>query len=167
MDINVTKTQNKITPYNYKALTEILSTCTIDGQVLDNDESKPPVSDSDTTQPPRDTENKPKAVDNSWRNMPTICFEDMIVASYGDEYPPSLNVARKIHDNTIEDKEIPLLARKELDIILDKCNASDAASVIKLVCTDFPRAQFSREYYLDRMKQFLTQNKTEGGMYAI
>ena len=162
MDINVTKTHNKITPYNYKALTEILSTCTIDGQGLDNDESKPPVSDSDKTQPPGDTENKPKAVDNSWRNMSTICMEDMIIASFGDEYPPSLNVARKIHDNTIEDKEISLLARKELDIIMDKCNASDT-SAIKLVCTDFPRAQFSREYYLDRMKQFLTQNKTEGG----
>ncbi len=164
MDINVTKTQNKITPYNYKALTEILSTCTIDGKGLDNDESKPPVSDSDTTQPPGDTENKPKTVDNSWRHMSTdICMEEMIIASYGDEYPPSLNVARKIHDNTIEDKEIPLLARKEIDSIMDKCNASVDASAIKLVCTDFPRAQFSREYYLDRMKQFLTQNKSEGG----
>ena len=165
-DINVNKTQNKLNPYNYEALTKILSTCTIDGKGLEDDDgvsgdNGDPVEPSDTTQQNKETE-KPKVDNWSWRNMPVICMEDMIIASYGDEYPQSLDVARKVHDNTIEDREMPLLARKELDIIMDKCNASH--DDLKLVCTDFPRAQFSREYYLDRMKQFLSQNKTGGGM---
>ena len=165
-DINVNKTQNKLNPYNYEALTKILSTCTIDGKGLEDDDgvsgdNGDPVEPSDTTQQNKEQE-KPK-VDNSWRHMSTdICMEEMIIASYGDEYPPSLVVARKVHDNTIEDREMPLLARKELDTIMDKLNASD--NDLKYVCTDFPRAQFSREYYLDRMKQFLSQNKTGGGM---
>lgn len=117
-------------------------------------ETKP----KEATKPPKELPTRPA----KWRHMPDLDFEDLIILSYGDEFPPSLCVANKAHDNTVDDKDLPMLARKEFDIIQEKL-ANDNGAILKYIYTDFPRAQFSKEYYLDRVKQFLIDNKTGGG----
>lgn len=154
MEINSTKTQTKC-DYD-DLLNKLLSTDGCKG-----------VEELDTSKTPSSADNgEPKEpIDKwKWRHMSTVCMEEMIISSYGDEFLRSLNVAKKLRDNTIEEKDMPLLARKELDLILDKCNSTDE-SALKYFCTDFPSAQFSREYYFDRIKIFLTENKTGGGMH--
>ena len=154
--INSVKIQNKLQTYNYDVLAKIL-----DIQKARNDEEMPQASIDESEK------GKTKApVDRwTWRHMTNVVFEEMVICTCGNESPQHVDVVRKVQDNTIEEKDRPLIARKELDILQDKCH-SDTAAILKYFCTDFPGAQFSRDYYLDRIKSFLKGNKTDGGMLA-
>lgn len=123
---------------------------TTDNNNLNDNETKEPEKPKEPTRPVK------------WRHMTDIDFEDLIILSYGEEFPSSVSVVNKSHDNTIDDKDLPMLARKELDIIQEKA-AKDDGAILKYIATDFPRAQFSKDYYLDRIKVFLRDNKTDGG----
>ena len=145
MEINLSKTQNKVSVYNYEVLQKILSA----------ESSK--IESGETTKSSQEGE-------NDWRNMPTCDMEMMLISSYGDEFIPLFDAVPKLQDNTVKANEKITLARKELDVILDKCRV-DNGVMLKYFCTDFPGAQFPKDYYLDRVKQFFEQCDKDGGWF--
>ena len=145
METNLSKTQNKVSVYNYEVLQKILSA----------ESSK--IESGETTKSSQEGE-------SDWRNMPTCDMEMMLISSYGDEFIPLFDAVPKLQDNTVKANEKITLARKELDVILDKCRV-DNGVMLKYFCTDFPGAQFPKDYYLDRVKQFFEQCDKDGGWF--
>ena len=162
--INSTKIQKEVKLCDYEALSQLLAT--------ENERLKNRSDDQSATKTTRVSENEKSSntaaqTDKwSWRNMPDVIMEEMIISSYGSEHPESVNVAMKLTDNTVEEKDKLLMARKELDIIQEKFH-SHKTSLLKYFCVDFPGAQFSRDYYLDRIKTFFKLNKSDGGIYML
>ena len=143
--INLSKNMNKISVCNYDALQKIFR-------------AEPCKTESDE---PR---KKNQEGECEWRSMPTCNMEMMLISSYGDEFIPLLDAVPKLLDNAVEASERLILARKELDAILDKCRVDDGV-MLKYFCTDFPGAQFPKYYYIDRVKKFFEQSDKDGGRF--
>ncbi len=150
MDINIQKVSNKIKPYNLEVLKAIL-----------NDNADNP--DGTDTKPSPD----PNRTKDGWRREPHVDYkrEVMIISSFGDQTFPGAVVVEKPQDNSTSDKNRLELARQELDTLQDLYWKADNSS-LAYVHTDFPGAQFSKEYYMDRMKQFMLKCG-EGGMLSV
>ena len=89
----------------------------------------------------------------------------MIISSFGNQTFPDAVVVDKPQDNSTSDKSRLELARQELDTLQDLYWKADT-NTLAYVYTDFPGAQFSKEYYMDRMKQFMLKCR-EGGMLSL
>ena len=105
--------------------------------------------------------------DYEWRGLPSHmqARECMIICSGGDCLAQSVDVIPKLRDNSMVDSELQLL-RKELDVVQDKMREDVRYHLIQ-VCPDFPGAQKSKDYYLERMKQLMTKCKQPGGRYHM
>ena len=143
--IMVSNVLNKTHPYNLEALNKILSN--------EKTEKKPAHPESTF----------PKEDDNGWRLDPyrSLKREVMIISSYGSETVQDAKVVTKTRDNSTADRSLAELAREELDVIQDVFRRNKLHS-LAYVCTDFPEAQLSKQYYLDRIKQFFLIQE-EGG----
>ena len=150
MDINIQKVSNKINPYNLEVLKAIL-----------NDKEHNP--DGTDTKPSPD----PNVTKNDWRQEPYLDHKRdvMIISSFGDRTFPGTVVVDKLQDNSTSDKSRLELARQELDTLQDLYWKTDT-NTLAYVYPDFPGAQFSKEYYMDRMKQFMLKCR-EGGMLSL
>ena len=145
MDINVSKTANKISAYNYQVLQDILH---VESSRTENEKTPEAVKGSEDK--------------NDWRGMPSCDMEMMLISSNGDKFPSSLHAVPKRQDNLVESSERLILARREMDVIQDKCRL-DNEVMLKYFCIDFPGAQYSKDYYLERIKQLFGQCKQDGG----
>ena len=147
IDINLGKDQQKIELYNLEALQRIL------------DEELPKGEDDGKGA----TASRDKNDDYEWRRLPSHmqAKECMIICSGGDCLAPSVDVVPKLRDNSMVDSELQLL-RKELDVVQDKMREDVSCHLIQ-VCPDFPGAQKSKDYYLERMKQLMIECKQPGG----
>ena len=152
MEISIIKNTTQIKPYNYEVLQKIL----LEKSKEKHDEAE----NCETT----DTKQKSQPDENEWRYLPRCEMEMMIISSYGDETCPSIDVAPKLQDNTTSTSERMSLVRTELDIIQDLSHSSEN-SHLRYVCFDFPGAQDTKDYYIDRIKQFLQQCKEGGDIY--
>ena len=152
MEINIVKEITKINLYNYEVLQKLLQ------------EKHSETESSETT---KTTQNNLLSK-NEWKYLPPCDMDMMIISSFGDETCPSIDVAPKLQDNTTSTKEKMSLVRTELDMIQDhspNCKTSSQLA-IRCVCFDFPGAEITKEYYIDRMKQFLQQCKEGGNGHA-
>ena len=141
---------NKIKPYNLEVLK------TISNDKVDN-------PDETDTKPSPD----PNVTKDDWRYEPYLDHkrEVMIISSFGDQTFSDAVVVDKPQDNSTSDKSRLELARQELDTLQDLYWKSETSS-LAYVYTDFPGTQFSKEYYMDRMKQFMLKCR-EGGMLSV
>ena len=144
IDINLGKDQQKIELYNLEALQRILD------EKLRKDGKRAAASGD-------------KKDDDEWRRLPSHmqAKECMIICSGGDCLAPSVDVVPKLRDNSMVDSELQLL-RRELDVVQDKMREDVRYHLIQ-VCPDFPGAQKSKDYYLERMKQLMIECKQPGG----
>ena len=145
MEINIMKNTTQTKLYNYEVLQKLFQ------------EECGETKSSEATE----TTQKNQSDKNEWRFLPPCDMDMMIISSYGDEICPSIDVAPKLQDNTTSTSERMSLVRTELDIIQDH-SLSSKTSHLAYVCFDFPGAQITKDYYIDRIKQFLQQCK-EGG----
>ena len=95
----------------------------------------------------------------------------MIISSFGDNIDPTMeytakpveNLPHSNLDNKTMDSKVPTsLVHQELDLLLDKIKGIKSIS-LTYVCMDIPAAQFSRDYYLERIKLFLEENRKKSG----
>ena len=98
---------------------------------------------------------------HGWRHLPNCRADMMIVSSYGDVYPQHVSVARKQSPPNTDDRLV--LAREELDCILDLYKQDETRHIVYCY-TDHGSAQFSKDYYLQRMKKLLMESDKELGM---
>ena len=143
----LSKTKHDVEQYCLKALTKIF-----DEKLPKKEDDGKRVAD--------------KKDDYEWRELPSHmkAKECMIICSGGDCFAPSVDIGvPKLCDNSMADDELQLL-RKELDVVQDKMR-EDANYHLIQVCLDFPGAQKSKDYYLERMKQLMTGCKQPGGKY--
>ena len=110
---------------------------------------------------PSDENNDIKAK-NEWRNLPVEPKECMIIASGGECQGPS--VVPKQRDNTQTASDLQLL-RRELDVIQEKMRQDDSYHIVQ-VCVDYPGIEMSRDYYLEKIKQVMTDCKQSVGEYT-
>ena len=96
-----------------------------------------------------------------WRHLPNCHADMMIVSSYGDVYPQHVSVARKQAPPNTDNRLV--LAREELDCILDLYKLDEKRHIF-CCCTDHGSVQFSKDYYLQRMRKLLMESKKEWGM---
>ena len=145
MEITVPKNTPQIKPNNYEGLQKL---------------PRKKCSENEYTE----ITHKSQRHKTDWRHLPPCEMDVMIISSYGDETCPSIDVAPKLQDNTTSTSERMSLVRTELDIIQDLSHSSEN-SHLRYVCFDFPGAQDTKDYYIDRIKQFLQQCKEGGDIY--
>ena len=101
--------------------------------------------------------------------------ELMIISSFGDNIDPTVEYTAKSAENlphtnldnkTMERKVPTSLVHQELDLLLDKIKGVKSIS-LTYVCMDIPAAQFSRDYYLERIKVFLEENTKKSGKRTV
>ena len=107
--------------------------------------------------------------DKPWRGWRYLLCADadvMIISSYGEVYPSDVKVAKKLvpQDNLhVVTNDRLILARQELDCIQDLYKQSNNRHIIYCY-SDHGNAQWSKDYYLERMEKFL-QTDREWGKY--
>lgn len=153
-DINIQKVLNKIPTYNLEAIQRILC-----DQETFQDKAK---AISQNGEAP-DKNNLPDKTKHNWRHEPYLHSqkEVMIISSYGDETFSGAEVVPKLKENTASDVTTAEIAKRELDVLQDLYSNSQRHSLAYL-CIDFPQAQSGKNYYLDRIKQFLQNTKKSG-----
>ena len=105
---------------------------------------------------------------NEWRMKLPSHFqgrECMVLCSGGDSFAPFVDVVPKLRDRFMVDSELQLL-RKELDVVQQRIKHSELLHLVH-VCPDFPGAQLSKSYYLEMMKQLMTECKQPGGKFHL
>ena len=107
-------------------------------------------------------ENNDIRAKNEWRKLPVAPKECIIIASGGECQGPS--VVPKRRDNTQTGNDLQLL-RRELDAIQEKMRQDDRYRIVQ-VCVDYPGIEMSRDYYLEKIKQVMTDCKQSGGEYT-
>ena len=97
--------------------------------------------------------------------------ELMIISSFGDHVDPTVeyttkpveNLPHNNFDNRAMERKVPTsLVHQELDLLLDKIKGVKSIR-LTYVCMDIPAAQFSRDYYLERIKLFLEESTKKSG----
>ena len=110
--------------------------------------------------------------DTEWRRQDISNDKEVIIiCSCGDEIDVSIEYTPKQIDNMSRDQlanvseeecSLPLCFRQELDAILDKIKGVKSMTLTH-VYFDSPGMQFSREYYLEKIKHALEESTKDGG----
>ena len=100
-----------------------------------------------------------------WRYLPDTDADVMIISSYGEVYPSDVKVAKKLvpQDSTTDRL---ILARQELDHLQD-LYIKDKTRYVAYCYSDHGNAQWSKDYYLERMEKFPLETDKEWGKYII
>ena len=104
-------------------------------------------------------------VTTNWRNLPFGTYDLLIIGSLGEVSDTQIiQVAHKLIPSDQEGsnqwmtKEIELI--KELHEKIPRCNHV-------LVCSDHPGSEHSKDYYLEKIRNFLTNCKQDIGKRDI
>ena len=103
-----------------------------------------------------------KKVDQKFRQLPVCDMDLIIISSYGDEWDPSIEVVPKQQNSAIASNSTTVLARKEMEAIIDKCR-KDKGVYLRNVCSDWPGSQLSKYDFLERIKTSFKQCDNGGG----
>ena len=107
--------------------------------------------------------------ENEWkhRELPVCDMDLIIISSYGDEWDPSIEVAPKQQNtcSAISSNSTTVLARKEMEAIIDKCR-EDKGVYLRDVCCDWPESQLSKHDHLERIKTSFNKCDNEGSKSA-
>ena len=106
------------------------------------------------------TANSATVLPQKLRHLPVGNADLMILSSYGDIYPKNVSVARKIVPPEATDEL--QLARDELDYILDFEKQNETVHLVNCY-TENCSVQFSKKYYLQRIRKLLLESKKQLG----
>ena len=150
VDVNLGISNQKIVLYNLKALQQIFQEEL--GDKLDK-KSAQDVEDPKTSIKKDEDEFK-------WRRLPSTSRECMIIASGGECQMEGSSVVPKQRDNTLTDSDA-LLLRRELDVVQEKMRQQENCYLVQ-VCADYSGVEMSRDYYMEKIKQLMTDCKQSG-----
>ena len=105
--------------------------------------------------------------DNNWkhRELPVCDMDRIIISSYGDEWDPSIEVVPKQQNSAIASNSTTVLARKEMEAIIDKCREAKGIH-LKDMWSDWPGSQLSKHDHLKRIKSLFNKCDKEGSKSA-
>ena len=89
----------------------------------------------------------------------------IIISSYGDEWDPSIEVVPKQQNSAIASNSTTVLARKEMEAIIDKCREAKNLH-LRNVWYDWPGSQLSKHDLLERIKTSFNKCDKEGSKSA-
>ena len=96
-----------------------------------------------------------------WRQLPPGAYDVLIIGSFGEvSDSQNIQVAHKLIPSDQERSNQWMI--KEIDLIRE-LNERDRESYLVLVCSDLPGTEQSKDYYLEKIKYFLTDCKQNGG----
>ena len=97
----------------------------------------------------------------TWRMHPSSTYDFLIISSYGEMSDSrSIQVAHKLKPSDQERSN--QWKTKEIDLI-KKLREKNPHCHHVLVCSDLPGAEHSKDYYLEKIRNFLTDCKEDGG----
>ena len=103
-----------------------------------------------------------------WRHLPPVTHDVLIIGSCGVfSDSQTIQVAHKLIPSDKEGSNQWMT--KEIDIIRKICEKSPRCHQV-LVCSDLPGSEHSKDYYLEKIRNFLTDYKQDGGkrdMYRL
>ena len=93
----------------------------------------------------------------TWRDYPGGIHDDLIIGSFGEvSDTQTIQVAHKLVQNNQQDQWMT----KEIDLIRDMRKKVPYCQRV-LVYSDLPRAEHSKDYYLEKIKTFFTDCKQD------
>ena len=97
----------------------------------------------------------------TWRKLPSGTYDVLIIGSCGEiSDSQNIQVAHKLIPSDQEGSNQWMT--KEIDLIRE-LNERDRQSYLVLVCSDLPGTKQSKDYYLEKIRNFLTNCKQERG----
>ena len=100
-----------------------------------------------------------------WRQLPPGTHDVLIIGSFGEvSDSQNIEVAHKLIPSNQEESNQWMT--KEIDNIREMHKKNPRCHQI-LVCSDFPGAEHSKDYYLEKIRNFLTNCKQDGGKRDI
>ena len=100
-----------------------------------------------------------------WRQLPSSTYNLLIIGSFGEvSDSQNIQVARKLIPSDQERSNQWMI--KEIDLIRE-LNERDRESYLVLVCSDLPGTEQSKDYYLEKIRNFLTNCKQGRGKRDI
>ena len=101
----------------------------------------------------------------TWRQLPPGTYDVLIIGSFGEmSDSQNIQVAHKLIPSDQEGSNQWMT--KEIDLIRE-LNEKDRESYLVLVSFDLPGKEQSKDYYLEKIKYFLTDCKQNGGKRDI
>ena len=97
-----------------------------------------------------------------WRYLTKIDADVMIISSYGGSYPQHVRVAKKLVPPDCTTDRL-VLAREELDSVMDLYREDAHDYLVYCYAEHGPGLQMNRDYYLQRIRNFLTESEKERG----
>ena len=96
-----------------------------------------------------------------WRELPLGTHNLLIIGSFGEvSDTQTIQVAHKLIPSNQEGSNQWM--KKEIDLINEMHKNKPRCHHV-LVCSDLPGAEHSRDYYLEKIRNFLTDCKQNGG----
>ena len=103
-----------------------------------------------------------------WRHLPPGTRDLLIIGSFGEMSDShTIQVAHKLIPSDQEGSNQWMT--KEIDLIKKMCEKNPCFQQV-LVCSDLPGTEHSKDYYLEKIRNFLTDCKHDGGkrdMYRL
>ena len=100
-----------------------------------------------------------------WRHLPFFAYSALIIGSFGEvSNSQNIQVAHKCIPSDQEGSYQWM--RKEIDLI-KKINKKASSCHHVIVYSDLPGAEHSKDHYLKKIKNFLTDSKQNGGKRKI
>ena len=101
----------------------------------------------------------------TWRKLPTGTYDFLIITSFGEiSDSQSIQVAHKLIPSNQEGSNQWMT--KEIDLI-KKLRERNPRCHHVLVCSDLPEIEHSKDYYLEKLRNFLTDCKEDAGKRDI
>ena len=101
----------------------------------------------------------------TWRQLPPGTCDVLVIGSFGEvSDSQTIQVAHKLIPSDQEGSNQWMI--KEIDLIRE-LNERDRESYLVLVCSDLPGTEHSKDYYLEKIRNFLTDCKQDGGKRDI
>ena len=101
----------------------------------------------------------------TWRDFKYVAYDLLIIGSFGKmSDSQTIQVAHKLAPNDQEGSSQWMT--KEIDLIREIFKASPRRH-LELVCSDLPGTEHSKDYYLEKIRNFLTDCKQDKGKRDI
>ena len=112
-----------------------------------------------------DSENDSDLFTPTWRDFNYVTYDVLIIGSFGEmSDSQTIQVAHKLASNDQEGSDQWMT--KEIDLISGLYKTSPRCHHV-FVCIDFPEAEHSKDYYLEKIRNFLTRCKQDKGKREI
>ena len=97
----------------------------------------------------------------NWRQLPPVAHDTLIIGSFGEmSDSQTIQIAQKFIPSNQEGSKQWM--KKEIDLIREMDEKNPSCHRV-LVCSDLPGAEHSKDYYLEKIRSFLTDCKQDKG----